>query len=49
MLSCLPEEGEGWVVPPCSDAGVDENEKGVWKGREDLRNLVVCSIDPPGG
>lgn len=43
ILSCLPEEGEGWVVPEKGDDG-----KGVWKGREDLREEIVCSIDPPG-
>ncbi|KAJ6627006.1 hypothetical protein B0H10DRAFT_2173887 [Mycena sp. CBHHK59/15] len=40
ILGCLPTEGEAWVVPPMS-------EDGVWKGREDLRDLTICSIDPP--
>ncbi|GAA5988843.1 hypothetical protein JCM10908_006194 [Rhodotorula pacifica] len=44
ILSCLPEEGDTWVVPPKGDADV----KGVWRGREDLRDEIVCSIDPPG-
>ncbi|GAA5953845.1 hypothetical protein JCM8115_004175 [Rhodotorula mucilaginosa] len=44
ILSCLPEEGETWVVPPKGEADV----KGVWRGREDLRDEIVCSIDPPG-
>ena len=41
VLDCLPSEGHDWRVP-CSltDSG--------WVGRKDLRNLVVCSIDPPG-
>lgn len=43
ILSCLPEEGENWVVPQ-----KDNDPKGVWQGREDLRNMIVCSIDPPG-
>lgn len=43
ILDCLPEEGDAWVVPLKGD-NVKE-----WKGREDLRELVICSIDPPGG
>ncbi|KAJ7748468.1 hypothetical protein DFH07DRAFT_829791 [Mycena maculata] len=41
ILSCLPPEGDSWVVPPKGD------DDGVWKGREDLRDLTICSIDPP--
>ncbi|KAK2462485.1 hypothetical protein APHAL10511_005455 [Amanita phalloides] len=41
VLECLPKEGDSWVVPP------KDPESGVWKGREDLRDLVICSIDPP--
>ncbi|KAL7418616.1 exosome catalytic subunit dis3 [Cryptotrichosporon argae] len=41
ITGCLPEEGESWVVPP-KEAG------GLWRDREDLRDLIVCSIDPPG-
>ncbi|KAF7319870.1 Exosome complex exonuclease dis3 [Mycena kentingensis (nom. inval.)] len=40
ILGCLPPEGDSWVVKPKSDDG-------MWKGREDLRDLVICSIDPP--
>ena len=41
VLDCLPAEGHGWKVPQrLSDPG--------WKGRKDLRDLLVCSIDPPG-
>jgi exosome complex exonuclease DIS3/RRP44 len=43
ILDCLPEGGDAWVVPVKGD---DLKE---WKGREDLRELVICSIDPPGG
>ncbi|GAA6038258.1 hypothetical protein JCM8097_003908 [Rhodosporidiobolus ruineniae] len=43
ILGCLPEEGEGWVVPPKTD-----DPKGVWRNREDLRGEIICSIDPPG-
>ncbi|EMD35164.1 hypothetical protein CERSUDRAFT_116633 [Gelatoporia subvermispora B] len=42
ILDCLPSEGDAWVVPPKADA-VPE-----WKDREDLRGLIICSIDPPG-
>lgn len=41
VLDCLPWEGHDWKVPSSSsDPG--------WTGRKDLRNLLVCSIDPPG-
>ena len=42
ILDCLPEEGDSWVVPAKAE-GIKE-----WKGREDLRHLSICSIDPPG-
>jgi exosome complex exonuclease DIS3/RRP44 len=42
ILDCLPPEGDSWVVPPKSP-----NDP-VWRDREDLRDLVICSIDPPG-
>lgn len=41
VLDCLPSEGHGWTVPTSTD------DPG-WKGRTDLRNLLVCSIDPVG-
>ncbi|KIN93475.1 hypothetical protein M404DRAFT_17294 [Pisolithus tinctorius Marx 270] len=42
ILDCLPAEGDAWIVPPKSSGGP------VWRDREDLRELIVCSIDPPG-
>ncbi|KAG6861108.1 hypothetical protein C0995_003837 [Termitomyces sp. Mi166 len=42
ILDCLPVEGDQWVVPPKSDISSE------WRDREDLRDLVICSIDPPG-
>lgn len=40
VLDCLPAEGHNWKVPALkSDPG--------WVGRKDLRELLVCSIDPP--
>lgn len=41
VLDCLPSEGHEWKVPQ------DKSDPG-WKGRKDLRELLVCSIDPPG-
>ena len=41
VLDCLPKEGHDWKVPP------DLNDPG-WNGREDLRDLLICSIDPVG-
>ncbi|RFU36020.1 Acting on ester bonds protein, partial [Scytalidium lignicola] len=41
VLDCLPKEGHDWVVPTSMD------DPG-WTGRRDLRDLQVCSIDPPG-
>jgi len=41
VLDCLPVEGHDWKVPESkSDPG--------WNNRKDLRDLLVCSIDPPG-
>ncbi|KAL8716485.1 MAG: hypothetical protein Q9225_006195 [Loekoesia sp. 1 TL-2023] len=41
VLDCLPREGHDWRVPSdLSDAG--------WTGRKDLRDLLICSIDPVG-
>ena len=41
VLDCLPKEGHEWRVP------TDKQNPG-WNGRKDLRDLLVCSIDPPG-
>ncbi|TIA66312.1 ribonuclease R [Aureobasidium pullulans] len=41
VLDCLPSEGHDWKVPDSmSDPG--------WNKRRDLRDLLICSIDPPG-
>ncbi|EPS99974.1 hypothetical protein FOMPIDRAFT_1123315 [Fomitopsis schrenkii] len=42
ILDCLPPEGDNWVVPPKTA------ENPVWRDRVDLRDLLICSIDPPG-
>ncbi|KAF9456707.1 RNB-domain-containing protein [Collybia nuda] len=41
ILDCLPVEGEQWVVPP------KDLKNPNWRNREDLRDLIICSIDPP--
>lgn len=41
VLDCLPAEGHDWKVP------ASKEDKG-WTGRRDLRDLLICSIDPPG-
>ena len=41
VLKCLPSEGHDWKVPA-------SKEDPGWEGRKDLRDLLVCSIDPPG-
>ncbi|KAG5931465.1 hypothetical protein E4U53_001762 [Claviceps sorghi] len=41
VLDCLPKEGHDWKVPESTD------DPG-WKDREDLRGLLICSIDPVG-
>lgn len=41
VLDCLPSEGHNWKVP----ANPDDSG---WRGRADLRHLLVCSIDPVG-
>lgn len=40
VLDCLPSEGHDWKVP------ASKQDPG-WRGRRDLRDLLVCSIDPP--
>jgi exosome complex exonuclease DIS3/RRP44 len=41
VLDCLPKEGHDWRVPASTD------DPG-WRDREDLRHLLICSIDPIG-
>ncbi|KAB5551186.1 hypothetical protein GE09DRAFT_165644 [Coniochaeta sp. 2T2.1] len=41
VLDCLPKEGHDWKVP-------ESTEDPGWRDREDLRNLLICSIDPIG-
>ena len=41
VLDCLPREGHDWRVP----ASLDDPG---WRDRRDLRDLLICSIDPIG-
>ncbi|KIJ51340.1 hypothetical protein M422DRAFT_776615 [Sphaerobolus stellatus SS14] len=41
ILDCLPPEGDKWVVPPKNPSNP------IWRDREDLREMLICSIDPP--
>jgi len=41
VLDCLPAEGHDWKVP-------ESKTHPGWNKRRDLRDLLVCSIDPPG-
>ncbi|KAK0549055.1 exosome catalytic subunit dis3 [Tilletia horrida] len=42
ILDCLPAEGDDWKVPPKELGGP------AWRDRVDLREEIICSIDPPG-
>ncbi|KNF00353.1 hypothetical protein PSTG_06524 [Puccinia striiformis f. sp. tritici PST-78] len=42
ILDCLPTAGDKWIVPEKSSSSQ------LWKDREDFRDLMICSIDPPG-
>ncbi|SPC62819.1 probable DIS3 3`-5` exoribonuclease required for 3` end formation of 5.8S rRNA [Ustilago sp. UG-2017b] len=42
ILDCLPPEGDSWVVPP------KDMTHRAWKDRIDMREEMICSIDPPG-
>ncbi|CAD6889893.1 unnamed protein product [Tilletia controversa] len=42
ILDCLPPEGDDWKVPPKEVGGP------AWRDRIDLREEIICSIDPPG-
>lgn len=41
VLDCLPREGHDWKIP-------QNPQDPLWKGRKDYRDLLICSIDPPG-
>ncbi|KAI5954638.1 DIS3 [Candida jiufengensis] len=42
VLDCLPKEGDNWVVPDITNTDDPQLKK-----RIDLRDKLVCSIDPP--
>ena len=41
VLDCLPKEGHDWKVPA-------DTADPSWTSRKDLRDLLICSIDPIG-
>ncbi|EPS42877.1 hypothetical protein H072_3153 [Dactylellina haptotyla CBS 200.50] len=41
VLDCLPSVGHDWRVP-------EDKSDPDWDKRMDLRDLLICSIDPPG-
>lgn len=43
VLACLPKEGHDWRVPEDLNNGDP-----LLKKRRDLRDRLICSIDPPG-
>lgn len=43
VLDCLPKEGDNWVVPDITN----NTEDPQLQKRVDLRDKLVCSIDPP--
>lgn len=43
VLDCLPKEGSDWKVPTSA-----EDADSSYAKRKDLRDKLVCSIDPPG-
>lgn len=43
VLACLPKEGHDWKVPEDLNTGDPQLKK-----RRDLRDRLICSIDPPG-
>lgn len=43
VLACLPKEGHDWKVPENLDISDPQLKK-----RRDLRDRLICSIDPPG-
>ncbi|CAK9436797.1 uncharacterized protein LODBEIA_P13190 [Lodderomyces beijingensis] len=43
VLDCLPKEGDNWVVPDLTNTSDDTQ----LQKRVDLRDKLVCSIDPP--
>lgn len=48
VLECLPKEGHEWKAPAdLSDPEANAKDP-LLKNRKDLRDKLICSIDPPG-
>lgn len=48
VIQCLPEEGENWKCPVDLKDSSEISKDPLLAKRVDLRDKLVCSIDPPG-
>ncbi|CCE61314.1 hypothetical protein TPHA_0A02320 [Tetrapisispora phaffii CBS 4417] len=48
VLDCLPEEGHNWKAPTNINDPQEQAKDPLLKNRQDLRDKLICSIDPPG-
>ncbi|OBA26097.1 exosome complex exonuclease RRP44 [Hanseniaspora valbyensis NRRL Y-1626] len=48
VVQCLPEEGENWKCPVDLKDPAELAKDPLLANRVDLRDKLVCSIDPPG-
>ncbi|CCK69308.1 exosome catalytic subunit DIS3 KNAG_0C01950 [Huiozyma naganishii CBS 8797] len=48
VLECLPEEGHDWKAPVSVDDIEANKADPLLAKRKDLRDKLICSIDPPG-
>lgn len=48
VLECLPEEGHDWKAPVDITASEELAKDPQLARRRDLRDKLICSIDPPG-
>ncbi|KAG0667927.1 exosome catalytic subunit dis3 [Maudiozyma exigua] len=48
VLECLPSEGHNWKAPVKLDDPEEISKDPLLPKRQDLRDKLICSIDPPG-
>lgn len=48
VLECLPAEGHDWKAPTKLDDPEAVSKDPLLTKRKDLRDKLICSIDPPG-
>ncbi|CAR29123.1 hypothetical protein ZYGR_0Z00440 [Zygosaccharomyces rouxii] len=48
VLECLPPEGHDWKAPETLDDASAVSKDPLLPKRRDLRDKLICSIDPPG-